>query len=397
MTMQDERPRIEVREPLTYTEDAPRSYFRDLVMSQCFRDDDATSRLEQHGREMRFERAAADSREQGRLERTTDGQGVEYRVNPNSTLGTGGEFDVPLWLVAKFASAGRAGRPLGDLLQPMMLPPGVQSIHTPRMTTGTAANTSIDGGAVQNQDVVTTDAFSNVVTISGEATVSQQLLDLSPIGLDAAWYLDLNRAYNRTLESQLLYGSPGATTQQPGQLLGLASVQGIPAGNTVAGGTFTTIATLWPGLGQVYANVGNNRLLPLEHWLLTPRRWAFIASSVDSSNRPIASPGNGYNLVADVTGDAFQSGGVWSVGPLLHKRAWEDGAIPIVTLTEDIWALRPSDMFLWESAPRTITAVNPSSGTLQVTLSLHRYVAFIGNRYPSGIGRISGLPAPANF
>jgi hypothetical protein len=30
-------------------------------------------------------------------------------------------------------------------------------------------------------------------------------------------------------------------------------------------------------------------------------------------------------------------------------------------------------------------------------LSLHRYVAFIGNRYPNGIGKLTALPQPSNF
>jgi hypothetical protein len=96
-----------------------------------------------------------------------------YRLRVDSNLGSGGEFTVPLWLVDKYATAGRAGRPFGDLLQPMMLPPGVSSIHTPRMTTGTIAGTGPDSAASPSQDVITVDASSTVVTIDGMADIHE--------------------------------------------------------------------------------------------------------------------------------------------------------------------------------------------------------------------------------
>lgn len=372
---------IQVLEPLVYAEKSRNSFFQDLVRAQLRQDDHSIARLEEHKRQMRVEAP----KDEKRLTETSEGAPIEYRTNPSSTLGSGGEFDVPLWLVNKFATAGRAGRPMGDLLQSMMLPSGVQSIHTPRMTTGNIASIQIDGGAVNSQDVVTTDAFSNVVTIAGEGDVSQQLLDLSPIGIDAAWYLDLTRAYNKTLENQLLYGT-GTT----GQLLGLSNIVGI---NSVSGSGTTTIAALWPLLGQTAAAIGNTRLLPPEAWLMTPRRWFWIASSVDSSSRPISSPGNSGPRTTDLD----PAGGFVPFGPVLGLPAYLDGTIPANANPDDVFAVRPSDMFLWESAPRYITAQNPLSGSLQMKLSLHRYVAFIGNRYPNGIAKLSALPQPSNF
>ena len=380
---------VTVREPLTYSETAPHSFYRDLLLAKTANDETAQARLDRHEVEMRVEVAAVEGR--APITETPDGMEIEYRANPSSTLGSGGEFTVPLWLVDRFATAGRAGRPFGDLLQPMMLPSGVSSIHTPRMTTGTVAGLQTDNSAAPSQDFVTTDAASNVVTIAGEAVISQQLFDLSPIGMDAAVYLDLNRAYNRTLESGLLYGSPnGGGSQSTGQLLGISNVSGI---NTVVGTGGTSVQTIWPLLGQVAAAIGNTRLLPPEVYLFAPRRWFSIASSVDSSNRPIASPGNSGPHPTEL--DAM--GGAAPFGPIHGLPVYLDGAIPAGTSADDAFAVRPSDMFLWESAPRTITAPNPQAGVLGLTLSLHRYVAFIPQRYPSGIGRLTAMPQPSNF
>ncbi len=373
---------LQVKEPLVYAEEARRSFFQDLVRAQLLHDPEATARLELHQRQMLVEAP----KDEKRLEQTAEGAPIEYRTNPTSGVGFGGEFDVPLWLIDKFATSARAGRPFGDLLDPMVLPAGVTSIHTPRMTTGNTTSTQTDGGAVASQDVVTTDASSNVVTIAGHGDVSQQLLDLSPIGLDAAWYMDLSLAYNKNLESQLLYGT-GAN----GQLTGINAVTGI---GSISGAGTTTIAALWPLLGEIGASVGNNRLLPPEVFLMAIRRWFWIASSVDSSNRPIASPGNNGAHSCDLE---MACCCLPTFGPVQGLPVYLDGAIPAGTSADDVFAIRPSDMFLWESAPRYITAQNPLAGTLQMRLSMHRYVAFIGSRYPSAIAKLSALPAPSNF
>ena len=376
---------LTVRESLTYQQGAPRSFFRDLVASKGLHDDEATKRLEQHQREMTVELAkvAAPASE------LRDGSSVEYRVNPNSALGTGGEFDVPLWLPTMFATAGRAGRPFADALQPMVLPPGCSSIHTPRITPGSLTNMQIDSGAVSSQDIQTVDASSNVITIAGEADISQQLFDMAPVDMDAVFWVDLNRDYNKKVENQLLYGSVGGV-QLPNQLLGVSNVTGA---NTVNGSAMNTVALQWPGIGQVAAAVGNTRLLPPTLMLMAPRRYYYMAFSIDASNRPIGSPTGMYPKVP--TMDPL--GGADAVDSFGGIPVYLDGAIPAGANSDDLFVLRADDMFLWESAPRTIVAVNPLSGSLQLRLSLHRYVAFIPQRYPTGIGRLSALPQPANY
>jgi hypothetical protein len=385
---------ITVTEPLTYAEDAPRSFYQDVIRAQhpAIRDPEAMGRLERHQREMAVEMPRRVARLRQPISETPDGAPVEYRVNPNSlTAGQMAEFDIPLWITDKFASAGRAGRPFGDLLNPMVLPAGIQSIHTPRITSGATVIPDYDAGAVSDSDIVTTDANSTVITIAGQQDVSQQLYDLTSLtgGFDAAMWIELTRAYNKGLEIQLLTGSTGFTTQQTEQLLGVANVSGI---NSVNGSTGTTIANLWPLLGQTAAAVGNNRLLPPEFWLMAPRRWFWIASSVDSSNRPIASP----TQASDVT-QLPAAGGFYSVGKIFGLPVYLDGGIPAGTSSDVAYCVRPSDMFLWESPPKTIVTPVPLSGTLQMRISLHRYVAAILNRYPNGIGALTGLTQPSNF
>ena len=366
-----------------YAPESRDSFFRDIALAQIRRDPEAKERLARHRTQMTVERAAHAEAVKSEFGAFLDR--FEARANPSSVPGSGGEFDVPAYIISKFASAGRAGRPLGDLLQPVPLPPGISSIHIPRMTTGSQTTTSIDSEAVTQQDLVTTDVLSPVVTIDGQLDVSQQLYDMAPLGFDTYAFQDLTRAYNRNLEAQLLNGSGLA-----GQMLGLQNVTGI---NTVNGATGTTLPLLWPLLGQAAAAIGNNRLMPPEVWLLAIRRWFWMASSVDASNRPIASPGNAGPQSPDLP----SAGGSFPVGPIMSLPAYLDGALPAQTNPDVVIACRPSDMFLFEGQPRIMAAANPTSGTLQIRLSLHRYAAFVPHRYPNGISVVTGIPAPAGF
>ena len=378
-----------VREPLTYERDAPHSFFYDLARTKLRPEDtSAPARLERHRREM----------------------DVELRANPTTALARGGEFAPPLWLVDHFAPANAAGRVLADLIDMAgnlyVLPPGVSSVNIPRISTGVSDNVqNQQGGAVAEIDAQTANAQGSgqVVTIAGDTTISQQLLDQAPApGVDRILAKDLASNYNQNLDVQMLTGN-GLN----GTLLGLTNVTGR---NTVAGGTGSTIATLWPLIGQMMAAVGNTRLQPVSHIIMAPRRWSWIASSVDSSNRPIASPGTNsptppaYPNIGsgNVVKGALDDQGFRPVGPINGCPVWQSGAIltqgtAVNAATDVIFGVRPRDMELYESAPGLMVATNPLSGTLQVRIQLHRYVAFIPDRYPNGIGVLTAIPAPANF
>lgn len=355
-------------EPRTYEPYKPVSFFQDMATGQLRGDPAASDRLACHRRELE----------------------VERRVNPNGTAGTGGELIGPLWLEEEFSLPARAGRVLGDLMRNLRLPVGYSSVHLPKITTGAdAAIQSAQGGAPTTVDQVTADANSNVVTIAGDADASQQLFDLAPPipGYDGIVFADLSAAYNATLETQLLSG-----TGTNGQLTGITNIAGISTVTFTSGSP--TLTLLWPLIGQALAAVGNNRKLPAEAVLMAPRRWSWIASSLDSSSRPIASPGNAGPHAPDYA----LAGGTYPVGPIDGRPVWEDGAIPAGTSQDFIIACRPSDMILLEGDPHFSVSPNPLSGTLGIRLQLRRYVA-ANVQKPAAIAVISGtgLAQPAGF
>jgi len=379
------------REARTYEPWKPQSWFIDMITSQRG-DFEAAARLARHAEEFAVE-VRANPALLGPL---------EQRTNPGTTLGQGGEFAPPLWVIPLFSPAAAGGRIVADLIDRVgnlyPLAPGVSSVHVPRMVVGALDAPQAQAAAVASQDPTTADAAGQgqVVTMAGEVDVDLKLLEQTPApGLDRIIAMELGSNYNQNLDQQCLFGKGTGR-----ELLGLASVSGA---NTVSGSGANTIALFWPLLGQVGAAVGNTRLQPIKHWVMAVRRWEWIASSVDSSNRPISSPGADSPRVPaydEIGGDYVSS--VVPFGPINGRPVWTSGAILSQgvhpnTAADTVFGIRPRDLLLWESTPRLAVDQQVLSGTLQVRVQLRRYVAAIFNRYPAGIGLLTNVPAPTNF
>lgn len=364
--------RIQVkREPFVYEREAPVSYFQDRVL-ELQGDNGAAQRLARHGIQMDVEYAARERR----AHRGLVDLGLEFRVNPNLTQGTGGYFAPPLWLIDQFKTAARPARVLADLMPWFPLPQAGQSINLPKLTTGNITQTQQPGGSVPGQDAIDANASSQIVTITGEGDCALQLLEQSPPGahLDWAMFRDLSEAYDANLEAQLIAGSGVGQT-----LNGLLSVA---TGSNVV--TYTdatpTFPEMYPFVGQAAAQVGKNRKMPPEAWLMTTSRWAWIASSNDNSLRPILPPSS------------------HPVGPtqqeLMSWQVYCDDAIPSnlgVGGNQDvIICLRYSGLMLLEAEPRTTVALEPLSGTLQARIQLRNYVAAPLATYSAAVATVGG-------
>jgi HK97 family phage major capsid protein len=324
-----------------------------------------------------------------RLERHAREHELETRIHPDRTAGAGGSFAPPLWLIGQTANVPQPGRVLADLIPNFPLPEGVSSVNVPVLTTGMTTAPAADDGNASDVDVTDSVSSSAVVTISGYDDVSQQLLDQSPQGahLDQTLFKSLTESYNAVLEQQLISG-----TGTGGQLLGLINLSGVNAITYTSG---TPMATgMFTYFGQAVAAVGVHRRQPPETWLMGTPRQAWIASSEDSQSRPLMVAG------APKPGE-FQ---------LVQYPVKLDDAIPRnfgAGTNQDVVILcKPSDMLLLESEPhlRVMTDIAADSetagaGTLSVRIQLHRYVAAILGRYPTGIAVIqgTGMATPAGF
>jgi HK97 family phage major capsid protein len=399
--------RVEVvREPLTYSPEAPRSFFQDFIrakagarLGQIDVARTAEARLERHAEEMRVEFTQRADIERRRFEAglANVGASFEKRTNPNRTDGTGGYLVPPLWLIDRSAAAPLAGRPLAALIGSLPLPTGTDSINVPRFVVNPAASVqTADAAPVTGTDFTDAAVSSGVETIAGRADVSLQLLEqtASP-GLDVVVWSKMTENYDAQLETQLLAGT-GAN----GQLLGLANVSSITSVAYTSGSP--TVNGAQVAILQAAAQLFDARLRPAEAAFMAGRRWYWLNSQAltDSASALIPSnpAGRGY-----LPAEPALAGDGGPVGPIAGIPTYLDGAITTTAgagSNQDVVVLtRPSDHLLLESTPNMTVNLEPLSGTLQARIVLSRYCAFLGGLYPTATAVVSGsgLTAPSGW
>ena len=361
-------------EPTTYTAQGDYSHIRDVIGATMRNDQGSWERLRRHSAEVRIE--------QRDISRTDT---------------AGGEFVPPLWMVDMFGDAPRPERVIANLVTQMALPSGTDSINLPRITTGPAvAIQTADNAAVNETDMVTASVTAAVNTIAGQQDLSIQLIDQSPLGggMDQLIYGQLAADYERALGAQIWNGSAAS-----GQVRGLLNTTSI---NAV---TFTdaapTAATTFVPIAKAVSQVHTNSYIPANAIVMAPRRWNWLLSQVDGSNRPLVVPDtNGAYMALGVQTSSLAAG---YVGTMLGLPVYIDGSCPLTlgagTNQDAIIAARFSDSVLFEGAVNTRVLPDVGSGTLTVRFQLYRYVAFTAGRRPSSVSAVNGtgLIAPSGF
>lgn len=362
---------------LTYRKGDPRhSYLIDFMKVGLNRDDDysARSRLASHAREVAEDPAYQEQRDLSRVD------------------GEGGYAVPPAWLMDQFIELARPGRAFANLCSMQNLPAGTDSINIPKILTGTATGIqTADNTSVVDVDL--TDTFINapVRTISGQQSVALQLLDQSPISFDEIIFRDLTASYATQVDLQCLYG-----TGSSGQVLGLDLTPGI-----------STLAVSEPTIGGIYSAIANGiqtihttRFLPPQVVLMHPRRWGWLLSLLDNSNRPLFIPEanhpmNAAGILTDVDSQCV-------VGQVAGLPIVTDPNLSITQGSESgggdedyIYILRSSDITLWESGQRMRVEPSIKAQNLTVVLITYGYLAFSAQRYPASVVELTGLPTPS--
>lgn len=326
-----------------------------------------------------------------RLRRNNE-EGLEReRRDGTSTSATSmGSFIPPVWLLDHIATKARVGRVLAPFLVKLGAPT-TTSYTDPRITTGSAAaGQAGDNAAVTETDIVTAQLARTTATIAGQQDVSIQSMDLSPFPVDQLILSDLASAYQQELDRQILRGSG------TNELLGINQVASI---NTV---TYTdgspTAAELYPKFGDAMQKIHSNRFAPAQLVSMSPRRWAWISTAVDTTGRPLGIPaGNAaFNPIATF-GEVAAQGIVGMLSNGLPVVATGSHATDLGGGTEDqIVVFRPDDILFFESPLRTRIHEQTLNGTLTVRLQVFAYVNMLAGAYPASISTIggTGLAAP---
>ena len=356
------------REARTYSPEGDASFVKDAFTAKFSNDYAASERLARHSREEEIERRS---------------------------VGTGNfaGLVIPQYLVDLAAPYARAGRPTADFAtNKMALPAAGMTLNISRMTTGTStAVQAAENDAISNTNADDTLLTVNVRTIAGQQDISKQAIERGT-GIDQFIIQDLIRGWHTTLDNQILNG-----TGNSGQILGITDTSGV---NTVA---FTeaspTVAELYPKLADAYQKIQTSVFQNPTHWIMHPRRLAFLLAGVDGSQRPLVLPAlNGpMNAVATGAGAAaYGNSGYTMMGlPIIadaNVRTDYDGD------QDRIFCVNAGELHLWEQAgsPFALNFDATGAGSLTIKSVVYGYSAFTAGRYPGAVSIISGtgLVAP---
>jgi len=330
---------------------------------------------------------SGDANAADRLRRNNAENGMETRAlgNTNGTGGSGGEFAPPGFLVDEYVRLARPGRVVADRFRHEDLPQGISSVNVPRVATGTTvAVQSTQNTALAQTDVTTASLSSGIVTHGGKQVVSRQLLDQSAVPFDRVILEDLAASHAQALGTDVITGSGTG-----GQLRGYLT----PASTSVNTWTTTspTAQAFYGRLAQLQGTINGSRFKAPDTVVMHPRRWAYFASYVDASGRPLVVPtAGGFNALANR--DDLQ--GVGHVGQVLGMDVYTDANLPTnlgAGANQDVVLMMVSDdIMLWESPLQAEAFEAPFADSMGVLYRIYNYAAFVPDRYLAGLGQITG-------
>jgi HK97 family phage major capsid protein len=357
------------RESRTYSERSDSSFFKDAYNAQFKSDFTAQDRLARHMREEEIERR---------------------------DVGTP-QFDglvIPQYLVDLAAPLARAGRPFADFAtNKMTLPPSGMTLNISRMTTGSSTAVQVtQNDAVSETDVDDTLLTVNVRTIAGQQDISRQAIERGT-GIDVFVAADLIKSWHTTLDSQILNGAGTAGT-----------IKGLRAsgGNAI---TFTstapTVGLLYPKLADAIQQIQTNSFTNPTHFIMHPRRLAFLLAAVDSTNRPLVVPAANGPMNASGVGagsSAYGNSGYQMMGLPIITDANIGTTYGTTTNQDEIYVVNAGESHLWEQpgSPFTLRYDATGAGNLTLKTVVYGYAAYTAERYPLACSIISGtgLSAP---
>jgi HK97 family phage major capsid protein len=372
------------REERTYTavksQRGEASFFADAFRAQFNNDSQAQARLGRHRQEVAVE-----------------GEAEQRATTTSSYAG----LVVPQYLVDDYALLLRAGRPLANVVNRLPLPDAGMSLIIPRGTTGaSAASQATENTALSSTDEVWANLTVPVVTIGGQQDVSRQSLERGTPGIDSIIFMDLTKAYNVQVDTQVANGSGSS-----GQMLGILQTGSIGKQTVVYGAAATPTTFLLKTAGALSTVASAGTAIQPNIWVMHPRRWYWLLAQVDSSGRPLAIPNvNGvFNSLAVVSQPGAYSGdggdqaavvvGVFQGLPVIL-----DANVPtnlgVGTNEDPVIGMDQTQAFLWEAnggVPRELRFEQTLGQNLTIKLVLFNYLAFTAGRYPQAFYQVGGV------
>lgn len=390
----DRAPVVVQAEPRTYSAHSSamgeRSFFVDAYRSTYRHDIGARDRIDRHLKEAAVERELTARQQESRAVASGDIAGLA----------------IPAYLPDMAVNVLRNGRPTANAIRKMQLPAQGMTINVQRATTGaTAAVQATQNTNVSRTDQVWGDIAVPVITIAGQQQVSRQSLERGTPGLDQIMYADLVGAYAAAQDSQILNGTGAA-----GQMLGLTKTAGIST--TSVYGAAVTFATFNTKIaGMVATMAGSGTAIRPRLFVMHPRRWGWLNSLLDTTNRPLTLANNGaaQNAIALLAAGGAYSGdsGINNLPEVVGTLSYD---LPVITDAniatavgtgpeDQVLLIDPQAHLLFQDGdgmPRELSfeqapVTGQVNGTaLSTTLVVYGYSAFTAGRYPTATGLMGG-------
>jgi HK97 family phage major capsid protein len=208
------------------------------------------------------------------------------------------------------------------------------------------------------------------------------------VNFDEIVFADLTAAHAAVTDVQVIAG-----TGTNGQVLGVRNTPGI-----------TTITVASQDIIGFYRAVANGiqlihslRFLPPSVCVMHPRRWGWLTSLLDTTNRPLVIPSaqgvmNAAGVLTDVASQQV-------VGTVQGLPIVTDPSVPTnlgyAANQDPVFVMRAEDLALWETGIRARVLMEPKASTLSAVLQVYSYLAFTAGRMPQSIVEIDGFSPPS--
>lgn len=405
----------QIREARTYGKGSPHSWFLDRAtmatqiggMDPSDRTASAAQeRLNHYAREVAYEvdRRSDEGKRAERLlgehfrsddpettRRSVDAARTEMRAmatgggsTASASGGGGAAFVSPMWMDGLWAPFLQRS-PFANVLELDDVPDYGLEVYLPQFTSDASMTQQTEGQPLSESDPASALLSTQLVTISGKLTPSQQLFDRAGgpdgYGFDriAAKQLALDFSHQLDVYSITTAIAAGGTVSYNAGSFALAGTSGV-------GGFVDKLSSAKNNV----RGTGGSYLEPSAVFF-TPARWEYIGGWADAQGRPVLLP-----HMASADGRQYGDTGLEWGG--LH--VYTSPNIPSLGTTSEDQAivLDPSEVYLWRT-PTPIIQVSPQPGAsnLQVLITARGYAGQI-SRYPQAVQSISGTGmSPVTF
>ena len=270
----------------------------------------------------------------------------------------------PTQFLTEFVTNTRFGTPAIDACSQGVLPASGMTISVPSLVTSSGGGTGVapvvtqeaEAGAVQNTGMETAYINGTVKKYSGMNTLSVELLERSDPNFYSELTAQLQNAYLKTIDSQVLTdllaaGMNGTNTT--------ADLDGI-------------IDYAAEGAQTIYSNTGYFAT----NYIANPAQWGALISAQDTTKRPVFTALQPMNAAGQVSPTSIR-------GSVLGLDLYVDKNFTATTFDDDSAVILAPEAFTVYRSPQAYMSVNVVSN-LQIQVAIYGFMATIA-KMPNGI------------